>query len=139
MNFISQRKSLRDKLLHFSYEWIYQHYPNVPPHLIEFLIKTLHFQNIFVSFFAVFFASWEMFQFNVFVSFILFFFFLFFNGCILSMLEYKFCRDKDHYINIVDPFILFMGKETSNGNRYYYTLYIALMYFFCCLIRVALE
>ena len=135
----NQRKRIRHEIVHFSVDYLKKLFPSMPPYMFEFIIKLMHYQSVFCIFAAVLFAPSNIFRFTLLMSIIIISLFVIFDGCLVSMIEYKFCPDKSKYINIVDPFLVFIHKEISNGNRYFYTLYIALAYFLCCLLRMAYE
>ncbi len=127
-----RRKQRRD-LTYIILEYI--NYYNMPHHVIEFVIKSFHFQHIFLSYFSLLFLPKIAFI-NVFwVSLFLFSLFFYLDGCVLSNVEYKLCKNKKKFINIIDPLLYVLGKEINTNNRYFYTLYFALVYFACCIIK----
>jgi hypothetical protein len=127
-----RRKQRRD-LTYIILEYI--NYYNMPHHVIEFVIKSFHFQHIFLSYFSLLFLPKIAFI-NVFwVSLFLFSFFFYLDGCVLSNVEYKLCKNKKKFINIIDPLLYVLGKEINTNNRYFYTLYFALIYFAGCIIK----
>ena len=127
-----RRKQRRD-LTYLILEYI--NYYNMPYHVIEFVIKSFHFQHIFLSYFSLLFLPKIAFI-NVFwVSLILFLLFFYLDGCVLSNVEYKLCKNKKKFINIIDPLLYVLGKEINTNNRYFYTLYFALAYFAGCIIK----
>ena len=127
-----RRKQRRD-LTYLILEYI--NYYNMPHHVIEFVIKSFHFQHIFLSYFSLLFLPKAAFI-NVFwTSLFLFSLFFYLDGCVLSNVEYKLCRNKKKFINIIDPLLYVLGKEINTNNRYFYTLYFALVYFAGCIIK----
>ena len=127
-----RRKQRRD-LTYIILEYI--NYYNMPHHVIEFVIKSFHFQHIFLSYFSLLFLPKIAFI-NVFwVSLFLFLLFFYLDGCVLSNVEYKLCKNKKKFINIIDPLLYVLGKQINTNNRYFYTLYFALVYFACCIIK----
>ena len=127
-----RRKQRRD-LTHLILEYI--NYYNMPHHVIEFVIKSFHFQHIFLSYFSLLFLPKIAFI-NVFLaSLFLFLLFFYLDGCVLSNVEYKLCKNKKKFINIIDPLLYVLGKEINTNNRYFYTLYFALVYFAGCIIK----
>jgi len=127
-----RRKQRRD-LTYIILEYI--NYYNMPHHVIEFVIKSFHFQHIFLSYFSLLFLPKIAFI-NVFwVSLFMFSFFFYLDGCVLSNVEYKLCKNKKKFINIIDPLLYVLGKEINTNNRYFYTLYFALIYFAGCIIK----
>jgi len=127
-----RRKQRRD-LTYLILEYI--NYYNMPHHVIEFVIKSFHFQHIFLSYFSLLFLPKTAFI-NVFwTSLLLFLLFFYLDGCVLSNVEYKLCKNKKKFINIIDPLLYVLGKKTNTNNRYFYTLYFALVYFAGCIIK----
>ena len=127
-----RRKQRRD-LTYLILEYI--NYYNMPHHVIEFVIKSFHFQHIFLSYFSLLFLPKTAFI-NVFwASLILFILFFYLDGCVLSNVEYKLCKNKKKFINIIDPLLYVLGKEINTNNRYFYTLYFALIYFAGCILK----
>lgn len=57
---------------------------------------------------------------------IILFMFFGFDGCILSMIENKICKDD---FNIADPFLELLGWEKNRKNRFNITSIIALHYY----------
>lgn len=127
-----RRKQRRD-LTYLILEYI--NYYNMPHHVIEFVIKSFHFQHIFLSFFSLLFLPKNVFI-NVFwASLFLFLLFFYLDGCVLSNVEYKLCKNKKDFINIIDPLLYVLGKKINTNNRYFFTLYFALVYFAGCIIK----
>lgn len=112
---------------------------NFNHHIVEFVIKSFHFQQIFVSFICVLFLSKQTFIINFIISSVLALLFFYLDGCVLSSIEYYFCQDKQHFINIIDPFIELFGKDITDDIRYLYTLYFVALYYICCLFRFIYE
>lgn len=127
------RRKQRRELTYLILEYI--NYYNMPHHVIEFVIKSFHFQHIFLSYFSLLFLPKIAFI-NVFwVSLSLFSLFFYLDGCVLSNVEYKLCKKKKKFINIIDPLLYVLGKEINTNNRYFYTLYFALVYFAGCILK----
>ena len=127
------RRKQRRELTYLILEYI--NYYNMPYHVIEFVIKSFHFQHIFLSYFSLLFLPKTAFI-NVFwASLFLFLLFFYLDGCVLSNVEYKLCKNKKKFINIIDPLLYVLGKEINTNNRYFYTLYFALMYFAGCILK----
>ena len=127
-----RRKQRRD-LTYLILEYI--NYYNMPHHVIEFVIKSFHFQHIFLSYFSLFFLPKHAFINVFFASLVLFLLFFYLDGCVLSNVEYKLCKNKKKFINIIDPLLYVLGKEINTNNRYFYTLYFALVYFIGCIMK----
>lgn len=127
-----RRKQRRD-LTYLILEYI--NYYNMPHHVIEFVIKSFHFQHIFLSYFSLLFLPKTVFIYVFWVSLFLFLLFFYLDGCVLSNVEYKLCKNKKKFINIIDPLLYVLGKEINTNNRYFYTLYFALAYFAGCILK----
>lgn len=130
----SYRKELRHNIVHSSFKYLKKCCPRT--NIAEFVVKAIHFMIVLYLLFSVFFASTNMLLFNIAIASMILICFFYFNGCLISMVEYKLCETKDQFINIVDPFILLTNGELSNINRYYYSLYGLLLYLLCCLLLV---
>lgn len=127
------RRKQRRELTYLILEYI--NYYNMPYHVIEFVIKSFHFQHIFLSYFSLLFLPKTAFI-NIFwTSLSLFLLFFYLDGCVLSNVEYKLCKNKKKFINIIDPLLYVFGKEINTNNRYFYTLYFALVYFAGCIMK----
>jgi hypothetical protein len=127
------RRKQRRELTYLILEYI--NYYNMPHHVIEFVIKSFHFQHIFLSYFSLLFLPKPAFI-NVFwASLILLLLFFYLDGCVLSNVEYKLCKNKNKFINIIDPLLYVLGKEINTNNRYFYTIYFALVYFAGCILK----
>jgi len=127
------RRKQRRELTYLILEYI--NYYNMPHHVIEFVIKSFHFQHIFLSYFSLLFLPKTAFIHVFWVSLFLFLLFFYLDGCVLSNVEYKLCKNKNNFINIIDPLLYVLGKETNTNNRYFYTLFFALAYFAGCIIK----
>ena len=127
------RREKRRELTFFIMEYI--NYYKMPHHVIEFVIKSFHFQHIFLSFVSLLILPKSAFINIFFASLTLFILFFYLDGCVLSNVEYKLCKNKKRFINIIDPFLYIFGKEINTNNRYFYTLYFSLLYFSGCLIK----
>lgn len=108
----------------------------IDSHIAEFVIKSFHFQQVFISFACLSsFVPKEIFICNVIVSLGLFILFLYLDGCVLSNVEYDLCSNKKQFINIIDPFLSFFNVQRNKENRYYFTLYFVFLYYIGCLYR----
>ena len=127
------RREKRRELTYLIMEYI--NFYNMPHHVIEFVIKSFHFQHIYLSYFSLLFLPNNAFIMVFFASLSLFILFFYLDGCVLSNVEYKLCKSKSKFINIIDPLLYVLGKEINTENRYFYTLYFALIYFIGCLLK----
>lgn len=109
---------------------------NIPHNVIEFIIKSFHFHFFCWAFFSLFLPK-KLFIFTFIASAIIVLMFVYLDGCVLSNVEYKLCKNKKEFINIIDPFLYVLGREINTNNRYFYTLYFALIYLLSCILKFA--
>lgn len=83
------------------------------------LLRCLHFGISIVTGFLLLFGSKRWFLFVVFINIIVFLMFFIFRGCILSKLEHRFTNDE---FTVIDPFLMLIGVDLTNDNRYTYSL-----------------
>lgn len=99
---------------------------NIPNNIKAFLIKSLHFHAPVGGFLFMIMTRFRL-AVIIYMSFIIsFILFIYFRGCFLTIIEYK--LDNDNFINIVDPYLHLNGMEITDENRYYITMYIAIIY-----------
>jgi hypothetical protein len=84
------------------------------------LLRILHFGISIFTGFLLLFGSKQWFLFVVFINIIVFMIFYIFDGCILSKLEHRFTKDE---FTVIDPFLILIGVELTNDNRYRYSLF----------------
>ncbi len=108
---------------------------NIPHNVVEFIIKSFHFQHITWAYISLFLLPIKLFIIIFILSVILFLLFVYLDGCVLSNIEYKLCKNKKDFINIIDPYLHILGKEINTNNRYFYTLYFSLIYLLGCIIK----
>ena len=135
---VKYRQMVRKQCNEILYQWITTQ-TKFPPHVLEFIIKSFHFQNIFAAFLSLFVIPYKIFVRFLGANICLFCMFVYLDGCVLSNIEYKLCDQKDKFINIIDPFLYFVSKPTTSYNRFYYTLYLAVLYFIGCLVKIGIH
>jgi len=91
------------------------------------LIRSLHLNTPFNMLFIVYFAPKIFVILNTLILFISASFFLLFDGCFLSRLEYYLCKDS---FTIVDPFLELLGMEINNTTRNYLTYFVMTFYIY---------
>ena len=128
------RQQVRKYLTESFYSW-FQSQTTMPPHVLEFVIKSFHFQHIFIAFLSIIMLPFEVYARIFWASACLFCVFIYLDGCILSNIEYKLCSNKKEFINIIDPFLYLIKKTPNTDNRYYYTMFLAVFYFIGCLVK----
>ena len=118
------RKELRDKIVNFILDKIRD--TGLPDNITGFILRTIHFHIpwyflLFFIFFPIKLAFITLIL--LLIPFIAFFYF---NGCFLTIIEYKLCKDD---ITIIDPYIILCKDEITIENRYYYTIGLSISYF----------
>jgi hypothetical protein len=83
------------------------------------LLRILHFGISIFTGLLLFFGSKTWFLIVIFINIIVFIMFYIFDGCILSKLEHRFTKDE---FTVIDPFLMCIGIELTNENRYKYSL-----------------
>ena len=99
---------------------------NIPDKLLGFIIKSVHFHT--PGFFFVLYCLLPIrFALIALVPLTLcLLMFFYFDGCYLTILEYKFLKED---INIIDPIIYLMNDKVTPKTRYYYTIATTITYF----------
>lgn len=118
------RKKLRDKLVNFLLNRIREF--ELPDDMAGFLLRTIHFHIPWYFLFFFTFLPIKLAFFALIPLLIPFIAFFYFNGCFLTIVEYKLCKND---INIIDPYILLCKDKVTMENRYYYTLGVSISYF----------
>ena len=125
---INFRKSLRNNLVDTLYNDINDSI--IPNHISAFLIKSIHFHTPFYFLLGCFLLHREIALMSMIPLLGCLSLFFYFNGCFLTKLEYKLKNDNEEFINIIDPYIVFIFRdEINDDNRYYYTLLVVAIYF----------
>ena len=98
----------------------------LPDETLGFLLKSLHFHTpwyhmIYFMFLPKPYALLAMIP--LLIAFVLF---MYLEGCFLTIVEYKLCKND---LNIIDPYILLCGDEINSTTRYWYTMGVASIYF----------
>ena len=99
----------------------------MPNHVKSFVIKSFHFHAPLYFLLLVILLEYQYALYCIFFMLIIFMMFLFLDGCILSIVEYK--LDNNKYVNIIDPILHLFEIETTNLNRYYGTIITLIVYF----------
>jgi hypothetical protein len=96
------------------------------------LLRFLHFGiSIFTGYLLLFGSKW-WFMLVILINIIVFASFYIFKGCILSKLEHRFTKDD---FTVIDPFLMVIGVELTNNNRYKYSI---ISNIFACVLTVGL-
>ena len=99
---------------------------------IGLIIRKLHYLIFIIPFFTVLFVNKTLILLHIVILLIIISLFIFFNGCILSVLEYRLCKDN---ITVVDPYLNLLFVEINNETRKKYTL-ISLLVMLCYFIFI---
>jgi hypothetical protein len=132
----SYRYNLRTKCIHQLHQFLLSYFSHYPPHVLEFIIKSIHFQCIFIAFSSLFILPFILFQLTFIIFLLLFLLFFYFDGCILTCIEYKLCSNKSQFINVMDPFLYFFQQEIHPVNQYFLPIYFSTFYFFSSIIKL---
>jgi hypothetical protein len=101
---------------------------SIPNHVIAFLIKAWHLHYPIYSLIFIILLPLPLAFFNLFLSICSFIGYIYFDGCILTMLEYKLNGKKDD-IHIIDFLLYLLHYDITNDNRINITLIVAGYYF----------
>mgnify|MGYP001195661257 FL=1 len=122
---IEYRKKCRKSLVYSIYDYIIN--TNYPPHICGFVIKACHFTIPYIFILITMLAPVTIGIILTILSMITFGMFLYLKGCFVSHLEYK--LDNTNFINIMDPYLVILGWDINEVNRYNLTLYLLSLYF----------
>tara|TARA_B100001063_G_scaffold242526_1_gene271335 strand:- start:9772 stop:10272 length:501 start_codon:yes stop_codon:yes gene_type:complete len=147
------RKSLRSNIVNNIIQRIEK--SKLPKKTVLFIIKSFHFQTPihFISI-LIFMSSWLIMIFII-PLFIAFLLYIYFDGCFVTHLEYKLSKliqeenknnvnsidikNNTDNVNIIDPFLLLLNIEINEDNRYWYTLYISIIYLFVSIAIIQIK
>ena len=120
----SIRKTIRTMIININLYMLRK--TNIPDKLLGFMIKSVHFHT--PGFFFVLYCLLPiklalMALLPLTLCLLMFFYF---DGCYLTILEYKFLKED---INIIDPIIYLMNDKVTPKTRYYYTISTTITYF----------
>ena len=123
--YIEYRKKCRKSLVYSIYDYIIN--TKYPPHICGFVIKSCHFIIPYIFILITMLAPATIGILLTIVSMITFGMFLYLKGCFVSHLEYK--LDNTNFINIMDPYLVTLGWDINETNRYNLTIYMLSIYF----------
>ena len=87
---------------------------------IGIIIRYLHTLFPIIGGFSVLFVKKKFILFYIFVLLIIIILFIIFNGCILSLLEYRLCNED---YTVVDPYLNLFIVDVNNKTRKKYTIF----------------
>ena len=96
------------------------------------IIRKVHYLIFIIPLFTVLFVNKILILLHIVILLIIISLFIFFNGCILSVLEYRLCKDN---FTVVDPYLNLLFVEVNNETRKKYTL-LSLLVMLCYFIFV---
>ena len=99
---------------------------NIPDKLLGFMIKSVHFHTPGFFFVLYCLLPIKLAVLALIPLTICLLMFFYFDGCYLTILEYKFLKED---INIIDPIIYLMNDKVTPKTRYYYTIATTITYF----------
>ena len=108
----------------------------IPDNVLGFLVKSLHFHTPYYFFLLCLLlpSKWAVYiMLPLLVCLIAFFYF---DGCFLTIIEYRLMGED---INIIDPYIYFMGDDPTPKSRFYYTLGVCSVYFSIIILITLLK
>ena len=86
---------------------------------IGLMIRYFHFLIPIIGGFSVLFVKKKYILFHIFILIITIILFIIFNGCILSLLEYRLCNED---YTVVDPYLKLLNIDVNNEIRKNYTI-----------------
>ena len=99
---------------------------NIPDKLLGFMIKSVHFHTPGFFFMLYCLLPIKLALMALLPLTLCLLMFFYFDGCYLTILEYKFLKED---INIIDPIIYLMNDKVTPKTRYYYTIATTITYF----------
>lgn len=99
---------------------------NLPNKIKAFIIKSMHMQAPINGFTLIVLSNFRVGICIYLVFVFVFILFFYFNGCFITIVEYK--LDKENFINIADPYLYMTNSELTDENRYYSIIYIGIFY-----------
>ena len=99
---------------------------NLPNKIKAFIIKSMHMQAPINGFTLIVLSNFRVGICIYFMFVLVFILFFYFNGCFITIVEYK--LDKENFINIADPYLYMTNSELTDENRYYSIIYIGIFY-----------
>ena len=99
---------------------------NLPNKIKAFIIKSMHMQAPINGFTLIVLSNFRVGICIYLVFVFVFILFFYFNGCFITIVEYK--LDKENFINIADPYLYMTNSEFTDENRYYSIIYIGIFY-----------
>jgi len=118
------RKELRNIVINWNL-W-YLRLFNMPDNVMGFVVKSIHFHTPGFFFVLYCLLPRKLAVLAIIPLFCCLMAFFYFDGCFLTILEYKLTSQD---INIIDPLIYLMKDKVTPKNRYIYTIGLTIVYF----------
>ena len=118
------RKELRNIVINTNL-W-YLRLFNMPDNVMGFVVKSIHFHTPGFFFVLYCLLPRKLAVLAIIPLFVCLMTFFYFDGCFLTILEYKLTSQD---INIIDPLIYLLRDEVNPTNRYIYTIGLTIVYF----------
>jgi len=99
---------------------------NMPDEVLGFLVKSLHFHTPYYFLLMFLLLPYKIAHYVMIPLVLCLIAFFYFDGCFLTIIEYRLMGQD---INIIDPYIYWMGDVPTPKNRFYYTLGVTSVYF----------
>lgn len=98
----------------------------MPDEVLGFLVKSLHFHTPYYFLLMFLLLPYKIAHYVMIPLVLCLIAFFYFDGCFLTIIEYRLMGQD---INIIDPYIYWMGDVPTPKNRFYYTLGVTSVYF----------
>lgn len=125
------RKDCRKQLVNYIYNKLKK--TKCSTKIWAFIIKAIHFTFPYLTFIIFLLSPLWMGIIFLFIVFLFLLMYIYFKGCFITHLEYK--LNKKNFINIIDPYLVFMDYPINNEMRYKGTFLIGLIYF-CTILPI---
>lgn len=110
---------------------------NYNDNVLSFIIKSIHCNTPFYCLGLFMILPFNKIYIPATYLLSVFILYLYFDGCFLTMLEYK--LNNHNFVNIIDPFLNMTKLPINSRNRNIYTLYISEVYFYAVFILLLLR
>lgn len=114
----------KKKLVKYCLDGLYN--LKTPNKVIAFIIKGCHMFTPLFFFMIFMLAPVPIAVISLIPLFVALWLYLYFNGCFITTVENKLDPGG---INIIDPYLYYLGVDITDKNRHYYTLQISGIYF----------
>ena len=120
--------NIQNKILDFSEKLLRK--SNLSDNTICNILRFLHSIFPLAVAYAILFGSKKIFYILMVANIVIYSLFIYFNGCILTRLEKRFCDDD---FIVADPFLEFLGIPVNHDTRFKFTIYWFILNFLLAL------